>query len=442
MASKGHPTSYNAGEKGRNWVRAYEDRPGKFYLEWMEPEVDPITGAVVTVVDRRSGKEKPIAKRKRVLLPDVSDLDGAKAKADVLAAKFAEEPPTPEPSSTVTYLLTRYVQEATPKKSESKRDHDYRAAGIFKREYGDKDARHLDRADWDNFVSRRSKGEIDGFGPVAPRQVEYDLKFLIAVLTWAMGVRDARGRPLLEVNPWGAERRKALGMKMPKGSTPHRPTMPDWIREELIEHAPNPQFALALKLGRYTISRNSSVRTAMWRNVDLHAGTVRWLAEHDKNNQDVTVPLMDEALEALRSAPRQPGDIWFFPPRGIAHGRRLATRFRPGCAGRRKRGCARSMMTTNGSESEPRFVGSVSTRRSELPYVTRGFAHWLRRQRKSCRAPATRRWFGSTTRWSWTNYGRPFGSARGSGRSPRCGQRFGRDLTATIDSTGVDRPEN
>jgi hypothetical protein len=29
--------SYNAGERGRNWVRAYQPkRDGRFYLEWME----------------------------------------------------------------------------------------------------------------------------------------------------------------------------------------------------------------------------------------------------------------------------------------------------------------------------------------------------------------------------------------------------------------------
>lgn len=313
MAKQNLPRSYNAGEKGRNWVRAYEDRPGKYYLEWMEAEIDPATGAVLTVVDRRTGQRKPKLKRTRVLLGGVSDLDGAKARADVLAAKFAEAAPTVHRSTTVTAVLTRYLEEATPKKSEGKQGHDRRAAGIFAGFFGTKEARHLDRRDWDNFVFRRQNGEIPGFKPVRPRQVEYDLKFMIAVLGWAAGVMDVSGKPLLEANPWGAERRKARGMKMPKEQTPHRPSMPDWIRDKLIEHAPHPQLGPALILSRYTISRNSSVRLLQWLDIDLLAGTIRWRGEVDKSNREVHVPLVMDALEALKSAEREAGCIWVFP---------------------------------------------------------------------------------------------------------------------------------
>jgi hypothetical protein len=86
---------------------------------------------------------------------------------------------------------------------------------------------------------------------------------LIAVLGWATGIK-VDGAPLLEYNPWGPEQRRSHRMQMPKEQSPRRPSMTDEIRDRLIQHSPHWQFELALLLGRYTISRNSSVRRLRW----------------------------------------------------------------------------------------------------------------------------------------------------------------------------------
>ena len=51
--------------------------------------------------------------------------------------------------------------------------------------------------------------------PVADRTVEYDLKFLIAVLNWAEKSRDERGRLLLDRNP-------LRGLRTPSEKNPTR----------------------------------------------------------------------------------------------------------------------------------------------------------------------------------------------------------------------------
>jgi integrase len=297
MAKKKKGWSYNAGEKGRNWVRAYEDRPGKFYLEYFEEELQP---------------GKVVRKRRRTLLRGVADAMEAKRRADKLAAKFTELEPPPTAEVTLSRLLTRYIKEVTPTKSKSKQGHDRRAARMFARMFGAKKPRELDRSDWDRFVRLRRTGEITGFKAVKNRQVAYDLKFLIAVLTWGTGVQE-NGRPILEYNPWSAERRKSRSMVMPKEADPKRPEITDSIRSALIAHSPHWQFSLALVLGRYTASRNSSVRQLRWSDVELESRTVRWRGENDKNGRDVVVPLLNEAVEALKSAPRPAGSEWVFP---------------------------------------------------------------------------------------------------------------------------------
>jgi integrase len=300
MARRKKGWSYNAGERGKNWVRAYEDRPGKFYLEWFEEITDEATGQT----SRR---------KRRALLRDVGTAREARERADDAAEKFGEiEEPVPAPL-TLARLLALYTKEVTPTKGTSKQDHDRRAARIFTHLFGEREPRTLDRRDWDRFIQARRAGTIQGFGPVRDRQVEYDLKFLIAVLTWATGAGED-GEPYLEANPWGAERRRAQKWPMPKEISPTRPAMTDELRAGLVRHAPSWQLGLALALGRATVSRNSSVRTLQWSDLDLVGGTVRWRGEYDKVGREAVVPLPPEAIAALRRAPsRAPGARWVFP---------------------------------------------------------------------------------------------------------------------------------
>ena len=60
----------------------------------------------------------------------------------------------------------------------------------------------LSQRDWDRFIRERRAGRVGPSGkPVADRMIERDLKFLIAVLNWAVKSRDERGELLLGSNP-------------------------------------------------------------------------------------------------------------------------------------------------------------------------------------------------------------------------------------------------
>lgn len=300
--------SYNAGQRGRNWVRAFEHaRDGSLYLEWREiiEVTDPVTGEVSTEIKRP---------RKKLQAEDQSRARAA-VKAEELAASFAELGALPDEAPlTLAGLIRAYVEEVTPRKGEGKQGHDRRARRVW-REYfdsrpdeGRRSGRHpstLDRIDWDGFIAARRAGEITGWGPVEDRQVQYDLKFLITVLNWAVGAKpQGSEKPYLSASPWRAEIRRAQGWRMPWKKTPHRPSMTDEVRRALVEHAPSWQFGLALALERDTRHRNSAIRRLDWADIDQQAWTVRWRGELDKDGRDAVTPLLDdEVKEALRRAP-------------------------------------------------------------------------------------------------------------------------------------------
>src|SRR5690606_21374708 len=128
--------------------------------------------------------------RPRVLLQDVTTEEEAAKRADKLAAKFADLEPRAS-TLTITRLLTLYLQEVTPGKGASKQSHDRRAKRVWvaffdaQPEAGRRSGRHpetLDRTDWDRFAEWRRTGRIPGWRPTRARQVEYDLKFMIAAL--------------------------------------------------------------------------------------------------------------------------------------------------------------------------------------------------------------------------------------------------------------------
>lgn len=232
--------SYSTGEKGRNRVRVFckgcehtctraSDHPRGLYVEWYEA-----------------------SKRFRELLraaengPVVRDTGTAKARADTLAAEFASIAASRAPRCgsplTLQQLLDHYNREVTPTKGSSKQQHDRRARLIWlaffnaQAEPSRRPSRPpvtLDRTDWDRFAHWRGSGRIAGQEPVRGRQVEYDLKYMLAVLNWGVGNR------LITQNPWGAETRRTQSWTMPKEPSPHRPAMTDALRERLIEHQPS-----------------------------------------------------------------------------------------------------------------------------------------------------------------------------------------------------------
>jgi integrase len=292
--------SYNAGERGRNWVRAFQHaRDGKFYLEWREPGPD--------------GRMR----RRAVLLRGVTDCRTAKVKADELAFEFAELSPANEPV-TVKTLLACYRKEVTPTKGKQTQGHDRGASRLWlaffdaQAEIGRRSMRRpesLDRIDWDRFIEWRRVGRIPGWPrPVRDRSVQYDLKFLVAVLNWAAGT------PLLTRNPWSSDVRRSQRWEMPKEKNPRRPAMTPELRKALVEHAPGWQFGLALVLERETLRRNSAIRRLLWSDIDQERWEVTWRGETDKTGRGSRTPLTPGAIEALRSAPsRGLGPVPVFP---------------------------------------------------------------------------------------------------------------------------------
>lgn len=257
-------------------------------------------------------------RRRAVLLKGVTDPTEAKARADELAAKFAEIEPGPQESTTVRTLFTRYRKEVTPSKSKGKQDHDRRASRYWLSFFdaqseperrADRHPNTLDRIDWDRFISWRRDGKIPACrGAVGDRTVQYDLKFMVAVLNWASGT------PLLDANPWSTETRKAQRWEMPREKSPRRPAMTPELRHALIEKAPGWQFGLALVLGRETRRRNNAIRQLRWSDIDQDTWVVTWRGEADKAGRTNRTPLTPAAVEALKAAPsRGIGDLPVFP---------------------------------------------------------------------------------------------------------------------------------
>jgi hypothetical protein len=292
--------SYNTGQRGVSWVRAYEvPSRGKLYMEWFEDVVDKKGAAVLDAEGR------PRKRRARMQLPHTDTRraeDEARELSDRFAAMASGGP------GTVHGLIDDYLLEVTPEKGESKQGHDRRAARVWK-EFTKPDllAEKMSRTEWDGFSRARRQGGLCELGPVGERQVQYDLKFLVAVLGWGVGT----GR--LSRHPWGPEVRRTQGWKMPRNRTPRRPQMTDEIRELLVEHGGDDwRFGLALKLARATISRNVSVHRLRWQDVDLTRAEVTW--QKEKDGGTYRTPLSPRAVELLRSAPsRGIGGAWVFP---------------------------------------------------------------------------------------------------------------------------------
>lgn len=143
--------------------------------------------------------------------------------------------------------------------------------------------------------------------------MQYDLKALIAVLTWATGHKE-NGKPLIQKNPWGPDVRKAQKWELLTEANRRNPTMTPELRNGLLEHSPSWQFSAALRLQRLTARRNSSIRQLRWSDINFEAGVVVWREETDKAGRRGTTPLTPEVESLLRSLPsRGVGETPVFP---------------------------------------------------------------------------------------------------------------------------------
>ena len=271
--------SYGAGEWGRNRVRIFPDpKTGLFQIEWRE------NGRRLT----RSLKHR--------------DWRRAKRQADEFAAGFvgpeigggAEAKPEP---LTLEKLFDIYGEEVTPTKGWHSRGHDRAAMRMFLRFFRrNRDPATLSQRDWDRFIRERRAGRIGPSGkPVSDRTVEYDLKFLIAVLNWAAKSRDEQGRLLLDRNP-------LRGLRTPTEKNPNRVVLAEEEYRALLEVSRKVdwRFHIAFVLAHETGHRIGAIRQLLWADIDFEGGTIVWRAEHDKSGYEHITPVTDQALVALR----------------------------------------------------------------------------------------------------------------------------------------------
>lgn len=306
---KNQTWSYNAGERGENWCRAYEKcKGGIILLEWFEDALDeegrpvrnPDTGTHVKVRRRES-----VGHRDR----DKAE-DAAKKKARELLSGSSTARVT-----SLRQLFDRYATEVVPTKGLSRQLSNARSARVFlayledRAKAGEKERgpeRHpstLDRADWNGFVAARRTGEVTGWSYRCRNgQIRDDLKFVVAVLNWASAADDTEPHFLM-LNPWRGERRRAQKMVMPKEKDPRRPGLNDEQHDALLRHSPNWRFALVVVLCRETLHRSSSVRQLRKEDVDMRRGRITWPGQYDKAGRRLVTPLTPEAMEAIRSMP-------------------------------------------------------------------------------------------------------------------------------------------
>ncbi|WP_420449562.1 tyrosine-type recombinase/integrase [Candidatus Palauibacter sp.] len=278
--------SYGAGEWGRNRVRVFPDpKTGLFQVEW-----------------RENGRR---------LTRSLGHRDWARAKrqADEFAAGFAspdlngEAEAEPEPLTLET-LFEIYGEEVTPTKADKSRRYDRTAIRMFLGFFGrDRDPATLSQRDWDCFIRARRLGRVGPSGkPVSDRAVEYDLRFLIAVLNWAAKSRDEKGRLLLDSNP-------LRGLKTPKEKNPTRVILSDEEYAALlgVSRQVDWRFRVALVLAHETGHRIGAIRQLRWVDIDFEDRTFVWRAEHEKTGYEHVTPMTDEAVAVLEEA-AQRGD--------------------------------------------------------------------------------------------------------------------------------------
>lgn len=313
--------SYVAGDRGRNWVRTFEkEKGGLLFIEWYEADGG---GAA--------------SKRKRASLRH-RDRGKAKDAADELAAAFIKGESSyalaqlDPGGTTIHHVIDRYLENETPFKRLGKQGHDRRTGQMFKKFFPrNRKAETLNLGDWNGFIrarreyligpaatlKRANSAREDGepLPNVGDRQIEYDLRFLWAVLNWATKNGDNQGNPLLN--------RKSLSQFVqarhwPREKNPERPSLSEEQYKKLIEVAPEVdwRFHAALVLVHETGHRIGSVQQLRWSDLEVRETWIRWREETDKVAWEHQTPLTNEAAAALPIAERNRLDRvdgWVFP---------------------------------------------------------------------------------------------------------------------------------
>ena len=276
--------SYGAGEWGRNRVRVFADpKTGLIQIEWRED------GRRLS----RSLGHRDWARAKR----QADEVAAGRAGANLLGREQAK----PEPLTLET-LFDIYGEEVTPTKGKGSRTYDRAAKKMFLKFFGrDRRPATLSQRDWDRFIRERRSGKVGPSGkPVSDRAIEYDLRFLLAVLNWAAKSRDEEGRLLLESNP-------LRGLKLPKQKNPARVMLTEGEYEALLRVSLDMdwRFRVALVLAHETGHRIGAIRHLRWSDIDIEGRIIRWRREHEKTGYEHHTPVTTEALAVLEEARRR-----------------------------------------------------------------------------------------------------------------------------------------
>ena len=282
--------AYITGEKGVNRVRMYpHERDGVLFLEYRDEA----------------------GKRKRLSLGHTDVTRGKIAANELAAALLKHEAPRSD-NLTVRALFDSYegvVAKGDIRKTPAKQKHDRSARALFERCWGpDTKVRDLDVTHWNAFIAQRRSGALRPPGakkqrPVRSRMIEYDLRFLLAVMHWAELVIN-RGKPLLDRNPF-------RGFEVPKERQPKRPQVSAAEAASMEKAAKHVGGAVELffLFAHETGHRSNAIRQLRWSDVDFESGWINWRADADKMEAEHESPLSSRTLERLRSARKKAGQI-------------------------------------------------------------------------------------------------------------------------------------
>lgn len=319
--------SFKAGTKGKNRVRAYEDK-GQLLLEFQVPVFDNEGNAEI---DPRTGRQR--TRRERVSLTaegitcyedaTIKCIEASKAFDKLIKQPDPDEDSQPRGPVTLKQVLDLYLAEVTPTvKPDTQRQHRGHARVFLAYFGGDAVVERIDRhgrpctslgrVKYNAYLKARADGAVPGYPRKVRKQTQLnEVRFMRAVFNWAMVERDD-GTLLMLRNPW-------KGFPSPVEDKPIREPMTEELHQQLYEGAANWRMAELLVIMRETRHRMNSVRQLSVDDVDLAEGTVRWLGEFDKAEQTRVNPLTRAAREAIvrimehRRRERVDGSRWLFP---------------------------------------------------------------------------------------------------------------------------------
>jgi integrase len=289
--------SHSEGTRGKNRVRVFEHWNGTLYIEFYERE--------------NGGRARPV----RQSLGH-NDRVEAVRQANLAAERIEKGQRFLVRDPKLKELFDNYVREVSRRtKGKSKLAHDERAAQMFLKLFGSsRKANSLSIRDWDDFIVARRQGTVGPnpkrLRPVRERQIEYDLKFLLAVLNWATKAR-ADGEPLLDRNP-------LKGLKLPKEKNPRRPRIEheEYLKLLGVAASIDWRFEVALVLAHETGHRLNAIRMLRWSDIDLDERLITWRSVNDKSGTEHVTPMSEECMPVLGRARVRGttiGDGWILP---------------------------------------------------------------------------------------------------------------------------------